>query len=78
MTTSKINRCSFLFLEGAALMRCHEAMNLDGGASRALATNGKIIVPTGRKLTNVIVVYDAKNPAPQSLQQEWVKFQQGA
>lgn len=56
---------------------CYEAMNLDGGASRALAANGKILVPAGRPLTNVIVVYDAKNPAPQTLQQAWVKFQKG-
>lgn len=38
-----------------------------GGA--ALAANGKILVPAGRKLTNVIVVYDAKNPAPTDLKQ---------
>lgn len=56
---------------------CYEAMNLDGGASKALAANGKILVPAGRPLTNVIVVYDAKNPAPNTLQQAWVKFQQG-
>jgi exopolysaccharide biosynthesis protein len=54
---------------------CYEAMNLDGGASRALAANGKILVPAGRRLTNTIVIYDAKNPAPQALQQEWAKFQ---
>ncbi|PAX50974.1 phosphodiester glycosidase family protein [Brunnivagina elsteri] len=56
---------------------CYEAMNLDGGASRALASNGKIIVPAGRKLTNVITIYDGKNPAPQALQQAWVRFQKG-
>jgi exopolysaccharide biosynthesis protein len=56
-------------------MGCHEAMNLDGGASKALAANGKILVSPGRPLTNVIVVYDAKNPAPQSLQQAWTRFQ---
>jgi exopolysaccharide biosynthesis protein len=56
---------------------CYEAMNLDGGASRALAANGKILVPAGRNLTNVIAIYDSKNPAPQALQQAWVKFQQG-
>lgn len=56
---------------------CYEAMNLDGGASKALAANGKILVPAGRSLTNVIVVYDAKNPAPTHLQQAWVKFQKG-
>ncbi|MBD2492718.1 phosphodiester glycosidase family protein [Nostoc sp. FACHB-280] len=56
---------------------CHEAMNLDGGASKALAANNKILVPAGRPLTNVIVVYDAKNPAPAALKQDWMKFQQG-
>lgn len=56
---------------------CHEAMNLDGGASKALAANGKILVPAGRPLTNVIVVYDGKNPAPAALQQSWVRFQKG-
>ncbi|AFZ56941.1 phosphodiester glycosidase family protein [Anabaena cylindrica FACHB-243] len=54
---------------------CYEAMNLDGGASRALATNGKILVPAGRKLTNVIVVYDASNPAPTHFKQAWERFQ---
>ncbi|MBN3963659.1 phosphodiester glycosidase family protein [Nostoc sp. NMS8] len=56
---------------------CHEAMNLDGGASKAFAANGKILVPAGRPLTNVIVVYDSKNPAPADLQQSWVRFQKG-
>lgn len=54
---------------------CHEAMNLDGGASRALAANGKILVPAGRNLTNVIVVYDGLHPAPNSLQESWRRFQ---
>jgi len=56
---------------------CHEAMNLDGGASKAFAANGKILAPAGRPLTNVIVVYDAKNPAPTALQQSWARFQKG-
>jgi Phosphodiester glycosidase len=59
------------------ILGCYEAMNLDGGASKALAANSKILVPAGRPLTNVIVVYDAKNPAPNALQQAWVKFQKG-
>ncbi len=37
---------------------CYEAMNLDGGASRALAHNGSIIIKAGRPLTNVLIVYD--------------------
>ncbi|MDJ0733959.1 MAG: phosphodiester glycosidase family protein [Nostocaceae cyanobacterium] len=56
---------------------CYEAMNLDGGASRALAANGKILVPAGRKLTNVILIYDDKNPAPRALKQAWGRFQNG-
>ncbi|WP_193193751.1 phosphodiester glycosidase family protein [Nostoc sp. MG11] len=63
--------------EAMKALGCYEAMNLDGGASKALAANGKILVPPGRPLTNVIVVYDAKNPAPSGLQQAWVKFQKG-
>jgi len=31
---------------------CYEAMNLDGGASLALAQNGKILLPPERNLTN--------------------------
>ena len=53
---------------------CYEAMNLDGGASRALAASGKILVPAGRSLTNVIVVYDAKHPAPTALKQAFLRF----
>ncbi|MBD2138223.1 phosphodiester glycosidase family protein [Anabaena sp. FACHB-1237] len=61
--------------EAMKALGCYEAMNLDGGASRALAANGKIIVPAGRALTNVIVIYDSQNPAPQELTQAWEKFQ---
>lgn len=56
--------------KAAEIMRalgCSEAMNLDGGASRALAVGGQIIVPAGRPLTNVLVVYDKKFPAPSAL-----------
>jgi exopolysaccharide biosynthesis protein len=56
---------------------CYEAMNLDGGASKALAANGKILVPAGRKLTNVIAIYDGNHPAPSHLQQAWLRFQKG-
>lgn len=56
---------------------CDEAMNLDGGASRALAARGKIVVPAGRNLTNVIVIYDGQAPAPPQLQQAWQRFQAG-
>ena len=54
---------------------CHEAMNLDGGASRALASHGQIVVPAGRPLTNVIAIYTAQAPAPTWLQQSWARFQ---
>lgn len=54
---------------------CSEAMNLDGGASRALAHNGQIIVKAGRPLTNVLIVYDCKYPAPTIVSQSWQNFQ---
>ena len=63
--------------EAMKAIGCYEAMNLDGGASRALANKTNIIVPAGRPLTNVIVIYDVTNPAPTDLQQAWLKFQQG-
>ncbi|MBD0362733.1 MAG: phosphodiester glycosidase family protein [Coleofasciculus sp. C3-bin4] len=56
---------------------CVEAMNLDGGASIALAHKGEILVPAGRFLTNVIVVYDRNNPAPAALRKAWRHFQNG-
>lgn len=55
----------------------HQAMNLDGGASVALASRGNIVHPAGRNLTNVIAVYDARNPAPAALQTAWTQFQRG-
>lgn len=48
------------FAEFAQVMRqvgCHEAMNLDSGASSALWMKGKAIVPAGRRLTNVLGVF---------------------
>lgn len=56
---------------------CHEAMNLDGGASKCLAHRGDILVDGGRPLTNVIVVYDALNPAPRTVKDSWLRFQKG-
>lgn len=56
---------------------CYEAMNLDGGASVALAHNGEIIIPAGRNLTNTIVVYDVNYPAPPAVRASWVAFQNG-
>jgi hypothetical protein len=74
------------FLRGLSLEReaelmksagCDEAMNLDGGASRALAADGKILLKAGRPLTNVIVIYDAKHPAPSAVAESWNRFQDG-
>lgn len=56
---------------------CYEAMNFDGGTSVALAHRGKVLLDAQRPLTNVLVVYDAKNPAPQALKDSWLRFQQG-
>jgi exopolysaccharide biosynthesis protein len=72
------------FLQGLSLQRegelmkalgCEEAMNLDGGASRALAYKGKVLVPAKRALTNVIVIYDTKFRAPTSLVSDWKAFE---
>ncbi len=71
---------SILSLENEAkLMQgigCYQAMNLDGGASRALAHRNQIIVPAGRSLTNVLLVYDTQSPAPIALKKSWQSFQQ--
>ncbi|MDZ4837123.1 MAG: phosphodiester glycosidase family protein [Candidatus Melainabacteria bacterium] len=56
-------------------MGCSDAMNLDGGASKAVAHNGAVVVPAHRPLTNVIVVYDTKFPAPKPLISSWKEFQ---
>ncbi|MDJ0615411.1 MAG: phosphodiester glycosidase family protein [Calothrix sp. MO_192.B10] len=56
---------------------CAEAMNLDGGSSNALAVSNKILVPARRPLTNVILIYDGKNPPPEALKQSWERFQKG-
>ena len=56
---------------------CLEAMNLDGGASVGLAHQGQILLPAGRNLTNVLVVYDRDHPAPAQLKQSWERFQKG-
>lgn len=56
---------------------CDEAMNLDGGASRALASDGTVLIKAGRPLTNVLVVYDSKHPAPKPVVASWKRFQDG-
>lgn len=52
-----------------------EAMNLDGGASRALAIQGRTVVSPGRDLTNVLAVYDSRVPAPQAIKRFAAGFQ---
>lgn len=67
--------------KAAELMRaigCYEAMNLDGGASRALSHNGSVLIKASRPLTNVLVVYDSEHKAPKSTVDSWVAFQDGA
>ncbi|MCY7408160.1 MAG: phosphodiester glycosidase family protein [Alkalinema sp. CAN_BIN05] len=54
---------------------CWEAMNLDGGTSLALAEGNQILRGARRKLTNVIMVYDTKYPAPNGLKLSWKAFQ---
>ncbi len=64
--------------EEALIMKelgCYEAMNLDGGASKALAENNSVILKPGRGLTNVLVVYDSKNKAPSTVTNAWQAFQ---
>jgi hypothetical protein len=51
-----------------------EAMNLDGGASQALAGAGRVLINAGRPLTNVIAVYDSRFPAPEALRQARQQF----
>jgi hypothetical protein len=62
----------------AALMKeigCYEAMNLDGGASKALSHDTSIVMSPGRGLTNVLVVYDSKHKAPKEVVASWEQFQ---
>lgn len=81
---SKLILCTFVnglsLPQEARLMKelgCSDAMNLDGGASRALAYNGTIVMPAQRPLTNVLIVYDTRNRAPQQLISSWKSFQEG-
>lgn len=41
---------------------CVQAMNLDGGASMAMYYRGRIILRPGRKLTNILLVYEKGCP----------------
>lgn len=73
------------FLQGltlnqeAKLMKeigCYEAMNLDGGASKALSHDSTVLMKPGRGLTNVLVVYDSKHKAPPEVLTAWERFQE--
>jgi hypothetical protein len=65
--------------EEAKMMKaigCYEAMNLDGGASKALSHNEAVVMKPGRGLTNVLVVYDSKFNAPETVATAWQHFQE--
>lgn len=53
---------------------CDEAMNLEGGNGRVLAHKGTPLV-SGEVRSPLIVVYDAQNPPPQSISDNWASFQ---
>jgi exopolysaccharide biosynthesis protein len=66
--------------EEATMMQaigCDRAMNLDGGSSEGLAYHGNILISPDSLLTNVIVAYDRKFPAPKALKTSWEQFQKG-
>jgi exopolysaccharide biosynthesis protein len=44
---------------------CTDAINFDGGASVAMYYRGRTISSPGRKLTNVLLVYEASPPSEQ-------------
>jgi hypothetical protein len=54
----------------------HQAMNLDGGTSQALAVGARTVLSPGRKLTNILAVYDGRHPAPARLSTSWTRFTQ--
>lgn len=41
-----------------ASLGCTDAINLDGGASTAISYHERVLIPAGRPLTNIIVVYE--------------------
>jgi len=74
-----------VFLQGLSLEQeakamkaigCYEAMNLDGGASKALSHDDTVLMEPGRGLTNVLVVYDSKHKAPETVISGWQRFQE--
>jgi hypothetical protein len=71
-------RLSYLYLRGSkscVSIGYFEAMNLEGGHSVDLADQGQILLPPGRNLTNVLVIYDRDYPPPDQLKQSWERFQ---
>ena len=66
-----------LELEARAMkaLGCHQAMNLDGGTSQAMAVGTRTVLSPGRKLTNILAIYDARHPAPGVLESAWKEFQ---
>lgn len=52
-----------------------QAMNLDGGASKALAFRGRTLMAPSRRLTNAIAVYDSVSPAPETFKKSRSSFQ---
>ncbi|MEG4503050.1 hypothetical protein QUA81_07035 [Microcoleus sp. F6_B4] len=43
-----------------------------------MAHQGEILLPPGRNLTNLLVVYDREYPAPAQLKESWERFQKGS
>ena len=54
-----------------------EALNLDGGTSVGLATGGKVQIHPKTPITQALVVYDGRHPAPQALQEHYAAWLRG-
>jgi hypothetical protein len=57
-------------------MGAYQALNLDGGTSRALAERGTVVARPGRPLTIAVVVYDRRTPAPAALRRAFAAFRE--
>lgn len=62
--------------EAMKKLGAYQAMNLDGGGSIGAAYRGRVLYNPGRALTNVLLVYDSKNPAPATLKDSFKRFWQ--
>ncbi len=51
-----------------------DALNLDGGTSVGLATSGRVHVHPRTPLTQALVVYDGRHPAPQALKARYAEW----